>query len=321
MRILSLAALLLAITPAEAATLKPMTTLHDKVVRLGDLFLDPGSEADRVLGPGPEPGGRIVVEASQLAYIARRYGVDWHPTGAADRAVLDRPGRPLSVAEVMARLRPALVVAGAGAQCDIDLAAFTPPLVPVEASFTASITGLQYDPASSRFSALLTLSGPTMDDVTVALTGSAQATVAVPVAVGRLPAGTVIAAADLREARVHASDLARPVARRPEDAIGLELRDAVAAGQPLLRAELEPPVLVAKGARVVMLLNSPGIALTAEGRALDAGAEGDQIRVLNPISRAVVVATVLADGRVRIAPGAVPLVPARLQQTAALVER
>ena len=321
MRTLTIAALLMAVAPADAATLKPMTTLHAPVVRLDDLFRDAGPEADRVLGPGPGPGGRIVVESTQLAYIARRYGVDWHPDGPGDRAILDRPGRPLALAEVMAPLRPALVGAGANPDCDIDLGAFTPPLVPPEAGFSAVITGLQYDAQSGRFAAMLTLTGPTMDEITVNLAGRAEATLQVPVAVGRLAAGTVIAASDLRMARLRASEVTREVARRMQDAIGLQLRDQVADGQPLPRAELERPLLVTKGARVVMLLDSPGIALSAEGQALDAGAEGDQIRVQNPVSHAGVQAQVMADGRVRVAPGAMPLVPAAGQRTAGLIER
>ena len=78
-------------------------------------------------------------------------------------------------------------------------------------------------------------------------------------------------------------------------------------GSRLPRAELMPPLLVKKGARVVMLLDSPGIALTAEGRALEAGGANDRIRVQNPISHAVVEAEVLADGRVRVTPGVLPL--------------
>ena len=80
---------------ADAATLRTTTTLHAAVVRLDDLFDDAGAGADRILGPGPGAGGRIVVEAAQLGAIARQYHVDWRPASSGDRAVLDRPGRPL----------------------------------------------------------------------------------------------------------------------------------------------------------------------------------------------------------------------------------
>src|SRR5271154_2790337 len=88
-------------TAAQAATLRPLTTLAAPVVRLCDLFDDAGPHADRVLGPGPAPGGRIVIEAAQLAAIARQFGVDWRPGSPVDRAVLERPGELLPRDEVM----------------------------------------------------------------------------------------------------------------------------------------------------------------------------------------------------------------------------
>ena len=83
---------LLAAGQAGAATLRPITTLAAPVVRLADLFDGLATDGATVLGPGPAPGGRIVVEAAQLAAIARQFGVAWRPVGQ-ERAVLERPGR------------------------------------------------------------------------------------------------------------------------------------------------------------------------------------------------------------------------------------
>src|ERR1700712_539218 len=68
----------------QAASLRTMTSLHGPAVYLRDLFDDAGSNADRVLGPGPEPGGRIILEAAQLNAIARQYSVAW-PSAAQGR--------------------------------------------------------------------------------------------------------------------------------------------------------------------------------------------------------------------------------------------
>ena len=65
--------------------------------------------------------------------------------------------------------------------------------------------------------------------------------------------------------------------------------------------------MVAKGATVLMVLDSPGIALTAQGQAMETGAIGERIRVMNPTSRAVVEAEVIGADRVRVAPDAVPV--------------
>jgi len=69
--IIALALLLGAMAAAQAASLRNVTTLHGPLVYVRDLFDDAGPNADRVLGPGPAPGDRIIVEAPQLNAIAR----------------------------------------------------------------------------------------------------------------------------------------------------------------------------------------------------------------------------------------------------------
>jgi flagella basal body P-ring formation protein FlgA len=93
-----LALLLLSAAPARAelATLRPFAVVEDNVVRLADLFEGAGPRGAAVLGPAPAPGARQVVEAAQLLAIARAHGIAWRPLGGAERAVLERPGRPLA---------------------------------------------------------------------------------------------------------------------------------------------------------------------------------------------------------------------------------
>jgi flagella basal body P-ring formation protein FlgA len=78
------------------------------------------------------------------------------------------------------------------------------------------------------------------------------------------------------------------------------------AGEFLRVSDLKRPTLVAKGSTVTMVFEAPGITLTATGRALAEGGEGDPIPVLNPTSFRQVVAVVTAAGTVRVgaAPGA-----------------
>ncbi len=293
--------------PAYAATLRSMTTLHAPVVRLSDLFDEAGANADRVLGPGPGAGGRIVVEAAQLGAIAHQYGVDWRPVSSADRAVLDRPGRPLRREDALDAVKSALVGAGASPDCDIELPGFTPPLVPLEADPRPVVSDLDYDSAAGRFSAVLSISGTAMEPIHMRLAGRVDDTVDLPVATTRLLAGSVLHADDIHIARVHTTLIRSEVVRRTGDAIGMQLKRPLAAGQPLAVSELMRPSMVQKGAGVTMLLDSPGITLSAQGQALESGAIGERIRVLNPVSRAVIEAEVIGPDRVRVAPNAMPL--------------
>jgi flagella basal body P-ring formation protein FlgA len=294
--------------PAEAATLRTMTTLHGPHVKLSDLFDDAGANADRVLGPGPVPGGRIVVEAAQLVAIAHQFAVEWRPASSADRAVLDWPGRPLPREVAMHALREALAASGLTLDdCVIDLSGFTPPVVPFEVTPQPLVSQLDYDRDSGRFAAVLSVASDGIEPINMRITGRVDELVEVPVATARLPAGAVLQQEDVHMARVRAAVANHAVARQLADAIGMQLRHQVAAGQPLALADLSRPEMVRRGAEVMMLLDSPGIVLTAHGQAMDSGAIGERIHVMNPVSHALIEAEVIGANRVRVSPGALRL--------------
>jgi flagella basal body P-ring formation protein FlgA len=277
------------------------------VVRLSDLFDDAGAESLRVLGTAPAPAGRIVVEAAQLAAIARQFGVDWRPSSSSDRAVVERPGKLLSREPVMAVLREALAGVGAPDDADIELPGYSPPLVPQEADPRAAIEQLDYEAASGKFTGVLAITADAMPVLRMRLSGCLQQMVEVPVPSHRLQPGVVIGTADLQMARVRAGLVRGEVARNTAQAVGLAPRRIMMPGQPLLLAELGHLAAIQKGAKVAMQLEEPGLTLLAQGVALESGGIGDRIQVLNPSSRAVVEAEVVAPDRVRVAPGSTPV--------------
>lgn len=232
---------LLACTQAHAAALRSMTTLHGPNVYLKDLFDDAGPNADRVLGPGPDPGGRIIVEAAQLNAIARQYNVAWRSVSRADRALLEWPGRPLRKEEAIEAVRLAVTAAGAADNIDIDLAGFTPPVVPVEAAPISTVSQLEYDSNTGRFNAALTITGEGMNPIDTRVSGRVEEMVEAPVASTRLLPEIVLRADDVRVTRVRTALLQNEVARSLDQIVGMQLRRPVAAGQPLRLADLTRP--------------------------------------------------------------------------------
>jgi flagellar basal body P-ring formation protein FlgA len=305
-----LAFLLLIALPARAAMLRPLTTLDGDVVHLSDLFDGAGPGAARVLGPAPAPGGRIVVAAPQLAAIARQFGVDWTPPSPSARAVLERPGQAMPRETLMKALRTALAGAGAGEDLEIDLGAFTAPMVLPGATAEANVEQLDWDAASGRFSGLLAVNADGMPPQRLRVSGIAQEMTALPVPVRRLNPGHVVRAEDLHVARVRAGLARGEVVRASADAIGMTLRRQAIAGQPITTGDLQPTPMIDKGARVKMRLAAPGLSLVAMGQALDAGSQGEQIRVANIASHAVVAALVVGPEEVWVLPGSQPLSPA-----------
>jgi flagellar basal body P-ring formation protein FlgA len=302
---------------AQAAALRSMTTLHGPSVCLKDLFDDAGNNADRVLGPGPEPGGRIIVEAAQLNAIARQYGVAWRSVSSADRAVLEWPGRPLRREEALEAVRIAITAAGASSDVDIDLSGFASMLVPVEATPAFTVAQLDHDSNTGRFTAALTVTADGMNTINTRVSGRAEEMVEAPVALTRLLPETVLRQDDVRITRVRIAVLQNDVARSVDQIIGMQLRRPVAAGQPLRLADLSRPPLVQRGATVQIELLSSGLSVTGQAVALDAGAEGEKIRVQNMTSKAFLFAQVIGPGQVRVtpdAPAALPIAPARFDR-------
>jgi flagella basal body P-ring formation protein FlgA len=293
---------ILAGTQAQAASLRPITTLHGPVVFLRDLFDNAGHNADRALGPGPDPGGRIIVPAAQLDAIARQFSVTWHSASGADRAVLEWPGRPLDKADALEAARIAVRAAGAPEDADIELPGFTPPIVPAEAKANCVASQLDYDPDTGRLTAILTVSADGMNPVDTRISGRVVEMTEAPVAATRLLPGTVLRPGDVRVARIRTGTLAAEIARSVEQIEGMELRRPVAAGQPLQVADLVRPPLVRRGSLVRIELSVGALSVSGQAIALDTGAEGERIRVQNTSSRALIFAQVVGPGRVRVTP-------------------
>ena len=307
MRILPLALLALAAFPTQAATLRGGTTLSDPQVRLSDLF--DGVERDRAIGPSPEPGGRIIVESAQLGAIARQFDVDWRPTSTADRIVLERPGRPFPREETLAALRVALGVAGVAADADVEMPGYAPILVPAEVRAAAEVGQLDYNATTGQFTAVLSVTAAGMSPGHTRLSGRIVDIVELPVAVHRMMPGDVVGPADIQMARLHANAVRSEVAQVPAQVVGMALRHPIGAGAPLLLTDLARPQAVQRGEAVQMQLQTPGISVSAQGIAMDSGAVGERVRVLNATSRAVVEAEVLSSGQVRVSGTAPVLLP------------
>jgi flagella basal body P-ring formation protein FlgA len=290
------------------AALRLQVQLDAGVIKVGDLWTNAGTKSDAVVGPAPPPGRAIAIETGQLAYIARLFDVDWRPVSGVERTSVERAGRPLSREEAAEPLRRNLVEAGAGESGTVELANFAAILVPPASFPLIAVEAMAYDPGSDRFSASLVVSGPDMPTQRMRVAGRILHMTTAVIATRRLQAGEVIGAADVRAAQVPERRLAGPVLGDVALAVGQAPRRTIVAGQPLTATDIGPPVMVAKGDTVVVVLDTPGIYLAAQGVSLSAGGHDDVIQVMNPLSRAVVAARVVGPGRAVIAPGSTPLV-------------
>jgi flagella basal body P-ring formation protein FlgA len=291
---------------AQAVVLRSHSLVEDQVIRISDIF-EGTSRGDVVIGASPNPGQRYVIEASQLAGIARRFNVDWRPTSGAERSVLERPGRALSREAAIEVLRAELTGLGLPADAELELSAFTPPVLPLHAIPRLSAEGGNFETASNRFGATLIVMADGMPSIRMRVVGRAIATAPAIIATRRLAVGDVIGPEDAKLVQLRAERVRPGTAQRLEDVVGMQLRRPVSTDLPFMGADLMMPHIISKNETVLMIVEGPGLSLTSQGRALEAAPHGGLLKVMNLASRNVVEAEAIGPGRVKVRLGVGPI--------------
>lgn len=85
-----------------------------------------------------------------------------------------------------------------------------------------------------------------------------------------------------------------------DQAVGREARETLYPGRPVLAAQVGAPAVIERNDVVRMSFAAGALAITTEGRALDRGAVGETIRVMNLSSRQIVTGQVAQDGTIEV---------------------
>lgn len=302
---------------AAAAELNHRGVVAGAVVRLSDLFtgLEPGQDCD--IGPAPAPGRTISIGAEQMAAIAGQFGVDIAPARVM-RLTLTRSGRPLRDVTFEAPLREALIGAGAPGDVHVRLDPFVAPTVALDSHVEPSVEQLDYDARQGRFAARILIGTDGDVPTSLRLTGHVERDVVVTVVVRAMQGGETLAAADLRQQTVsqRPGQVQDGALQDPAGFIGLTLRRPLAAGEPIRAQDTIRLPLVRRGSAVRVSLTANGLMLGTTMQAMQSGAAGDDIRLVNPVSGAIVVAHLRPDGSAEAQPGSMPVGVARPGQIA-----
>ena len=270
-------------------------------ITLGDLFKGVGELAFVAVRPAPEPGERLSIRTRVLQEFARGKGLDWQVPAGLHSIQVERAGRPIPRQDLEAAIRPELRAAGASGSFEIDLQGRGGGInVPPDAAYQIEASAVDFDRRTSRFSAALKISGSGFATKRLNVAGYARKLVELPVLTRRLGKGVIIRADDLSLVEMRASQSQQNTARDESDLIGLETKRALQANRPIRLSDVQTPVLVKKGALVTMLVRTPSMSLSAVGQALEDGAMGEVIRILNPKSHKTVQGTVVSKGQVQM---------------------
>ena len=122
----------------------------------------------------------------------------------------------------------------------------------------------------------------------------------VVVAVDLLTRGSVLSSSDVRLASVDLADLPHGYITDINDAAGKKLKRRLQPGAALTPAALEEPQIIKRGQRVTIVARSGRMEVRMAGKALDHGAVGKRIGVVNLSSKQKLEGVVTASGEVMI---------------------
>lgn len=140
---------------------------------------------------------------------------------------------------------------------------------------------------------------------------AATDTATVPVLLRPVAMGEVIDARDISMVSMRIDRIGRTVVLSRESLVGLAAKRMLNPGQPIQAGDVQRPVLVPKGSAVMMLVEAPGLYLSATGKSLDNGGEGDLIQVMNIQTNRMVQAVVTGPNQVKVLAGVRMMRPGR----------
>lgn len=306
---------------ADAAELHASTVITGDVVTLGDLFDNAGDASNVVVAAAPAPGETNEISVSRIALAARRNGLAWYNTTGLSHVSVTRNGVTIPETAVSEAISAAIIKKSpsllANTTLQVDFVNGNADIeVSGEDKQTVKVEQIAFNPRNGAFEALLR--APANDPAAALhrISGRAYPITEVPVLAHNVAPGDVVRAGDVQWIRLPSTRVSNNIVTTEAGLVGMSPRYPVRGGEPIRASDMQQPIVVAKGAMVDMNYVSGALTLIARGRALESGAIGDTIDIMNPRSNRTVQGTIEGPNSVRInAMGAPRAQTLSMQQT------
>ena len=326
----TISALLALALPAAAAddfiaapALRASVSVTSDVVRVGDLIDNAGSAATIPVYRSPDLGTTGTLTVGQVLSVLRAKQVIGVMTGDIKEVHVTRLARTLAGKEIESAVASALERRfGLGDAANITITfdrAVTEMRLDAAYSGALQPVATRYDARSGRFDVAFEIANDSNPIPTkLRFAGTAIETVEVAVLTRDIDRADVLKSSDIAlERRPKAEVTGEPASR--ERSVGMQLRRAMRAGMPLRAADIVKPDFVVRDQSVTIIFQAPGLYLTTRGKAIESGAEGDTVSVLNLHSKRTLTGVDTGRGQVTIqgASQSAPMAPA-VDQTSSL---
>lgn len=267
---------------ADAATLKSEAVIEGSVVNLSDLFHDIPVRQDAVVGNAPSPGQSVVLNAKTLQRIADIYNVKWHAESPSEQILVRSLVQKIGSDEIMAVIKKDLEARGVTGKFTVSLNNVAPTItLPGNVETTVEIAQMNYTAGRDVFSAVLSAPSAANAIKSITVTGLIEKTTQVPVLTSSISTGDIISSTDIEWIDVATRHMVNDTIIDADKLIGKTPVRMVEQGVPVRARDVVSPKLVSRGDEILLQFNQGGLQLSVRGKAMQNGAEGEFIRVMN----------------------------------------
>ncbi len=293
-----------------------------EVVRIGDVVDNAGSASQIAIYRAPDLGTTGSLPIAQVLAALRAHQVIGVDTRDIKAISVTRLARTLEPGEIELQIARALERRnGLGDAANLSLSfdrAVQTLQLDASNSGTLQPASVRYEPRSGRFDIGFEIANDAGAPTKLRFTGIVVETVEAAVLARGVERNEILKSSDVVLERRPKSEVGNDVAGR-DNAVGMQARRQLRAGQALRAADLAKPDLVTRDQNVTLIYESSGLYLTIRGKALEGGTEGDVVNVLNLQSKRTVSGIVVGRGQVSVAIAA-PRLPADAAATSSAAQ-
>jgi flagella basal body P-ring formation protein FlgA len=285
--------------------LRASVNVTGDLVRIGDVVDNSGKAAQIAIYRAPDLGTTGSLPTAQVLAALRAHqviGVDTKDLKAISvtrlARTLDANDIELQVARALERRNGLGEAANLSLTFDRDV-----QTLQLDSSNTGNLqpVAVRYEPRSGRFDVSFEIaSDASSSPIKLRFTGTAIETVEAAVLARGVERNEVLKSSDVLIERRPKAEVGNDAAGR-DNAVGMQARRQLRAGQALRVTDLAKPDLVTRDQNVTLIYESSGLYLTIRGKALEGGTEGDVVNVLNLQSKRTVSGVVVGRGQVSVA--------------------
>jgi flagella basal body P-ring formation protein FlgA len=285
--------------------LRAQVTVESDIVRIGDVIENAGTAAQIAIYRAPDLGTTGTLPTTQIINALQAHQVIGVDTRDIKSVSVTRLARTLEGKEIESQVARTLEHRnGLGDAANLSLT-FDRDVqdLRLEAWNNGSLqpVATRYEPRSGRFDVTFEITNDINSARTrLRFTGIAVETIEAAVLTRSVERNDVLKASDVVTERRPKAEVGSDATIRSQ-AVGMQMRKQLRAGQALRAVDLAKPDLVQRDDNVTLIYESAGLYLTVRGKAVESGTEGDTVSVLNLQSKRTVSGIVVGRDQVAIA--------------------